>query len=641
MESLRPNQAKSLPEVSLRLAVSPSMSNPKQVIATVIALFISHNSPSSLELNETYRFIQDGEDLELIRFSPEVRETLFQWFEDALDVIGVDKPSFDDRLEHNALVCLQIEPLQVGLELVWTLATLRFSADEGGSARGNSSERSGASRFPKTIEFTANVDILAAQVLSNESGYKRLLLKWMGFEDADADDRLESLLLRTLLVFAEPTLFQIQNDLGNVQFRQSNLYDVLVSETRGEDADSPTVILKNDKGKGPFRILKSSLDSGMNTYLQTRRNRPEVSRGDVSTQELENYNARVHQLLRWANKHAGAGSETSLKPTLDEDNEVTMNTNLPWNTIFYGVPGSGKSFSIKTLIGENDNRISRVVFHSEFTYGDFIGQILPATANDRVTYRFTPGPFSLLLKAAMEDPGHNYFLIIEEINRANAPGVFGDIFQLLDRDETGKSEYSIQNGELAQYLLGSPSEQIRLPSNFYLIATMNSSDQNVFTLDTAFQRRWAQHLVPNHVLDSAYGTETILDSTISWSLFVTAANDFMINGMSSTHISEDKQIGAYFVPRRLLEWTDPNSVDHRESAEFANSLFAETVIKYLWDDAFRYDRDLIFDSTIRTLEQAISRFNGETGNDRFKVFNEQFRNEIETVIPTSESTGNQ
>ena len=103
---------------------------------------------------------------------------------------------------------------------------------------------------------------------------------------------------------------------------------------------------------------------------------------------------------------------------------------------------------------ESKGQIVRTVFHPDYTYSDFVGQILPKTNNSgQVTYEFKPGPFTKILKSAYENPKCAYYLIIEEINRGNAPAIFGDLFQLLDRIDTGESEYFIENEDIAQKIL--------------------------------------------------------------------------------------------------------------------------------------------------------------------------------------------
>lgn len=609
MNSPKPFPAQALPNVSLRLAISCSLSKPKALIAATTALFLATDSPERLHLHTPVK--SKGNDSATVEFSPDITEALTTWFEDALTEAGASQDDLAQCLRANPLIKTQMEPLQVALGLVWSIATVEFEDN-----KSNSAERQGESRYPKVLKYTANMDIVGSQILSNVTEYQQVLLNWLGVEKSAPKPEYEDYLGRTLTVFTETALFQIKSDSGDTLFRNAGIYKALLTTT---ESDSSFVSLENKHGKGPVRILNSSIRDGLHPYLE--RASGGVRPSSRSTREqLQAYAGRVEQLLSWANKLSGNNSTTRVSFSQENDSESTMEINLPRNTIFYGVPGSGKSYKIKTLIGKSQDQITRIVFHTEYSYGDFVGQILPRTDGDRISYEFTPGPFARTLKAAISDPSRNFYLIIEEINRANAPSVFGDVFQLLDRDDQGVSEYSIENEQLASYLYKDSARPVSLPSNLFLLATMNTSDQNVFTLDTAFQRRWAQHLIPNDVAQSEYGDKEILDTGITWSTFVRTANHFMVSGISGAHISEDKQIGAYFVPSDALQWHDPGSAN----ADFANSRFAESVVKYLWEDAFKYDRSLIFDEPVHTLEQAIHHFTNSRGAARFAIFNGSF-----------------
>jgi hypothetical protein len=196
------------------------------------------------------------------------------------------------------------------------------------------------------------------------------------------------------------------------------------------------------------------------------------------------------------------------------------------NKIFYGMPGCGKSYHIDhDILGKDKiskeyksnyekENIIRTTFYQDYSNTDFVGQILPKISKsdngekDVVEYIFNPGPFTLALIQAISNPTKKVALVIEEINRGNAPAIFGDIFQLLDRDENSISEYGIVNvgimdylndydfivdGEKKRYVFS----EIKIPGNMDIFATMNTSDQNVYTLDTAFIRRWDKERIKN------------------------------------------------------------------------------------------------------------------------------------------------
>lgn len=310
------------------------------------------------------------------------------------------------------------------------------------------------------------------------------------------------------------------------------------------------------------------------------------------------------------------------------------------NILLYGVPGSGKSWTIEHEYCDDEKCMERLVFHPDYMYSDFVGQILPVVKKDdegheRVRYEFKPGPFTKILKKAYEDPQKSYYLVIEEINRGNAPAIFGEIFQLLDRmDEDkdgfkkGTSEYGITNENIALEVYGDPDMKVRIPANLSILGTMNTSDQNVFTLDTAFQRRWIMRMIKNSFVKHKYANNPILDTSVSWKQFCEAINEEILRRNNVTS-SEDKRLGAYFVSADDLVYVktqDGASEKQIMDAKHKNARFAEKVIKYLWDDAFKFSHPDTFDTRrYKSLEMVIDAFNTSTGDDRFKVYHENLR----------------
>ena len=331
--------------------------------------------------------------------------------------------------------------------------------------------------------------------------------------------------------------------------------------------------------------------------------------------------------------------------------------------IYYGVPGCGKSNKIREQLKDvpEKNKV-RVVFHPEYTNAEFIGQILPKV-NGHVTYEFTPGPFTQIIKRAYLNPNEHFYLVIEEINRGNAAAIFGDTFQLLDRLKAGEtdslgndpanaavntftegwSQYFVQNDDVNAYIRkatklddgsyqerndGEPIEEIkikeihfnantaiRLPPNLSILATMNTSDQNVFTLDNAFQRRFDMELVRNEfdltkpAVNAQYNAE-IDDTGIQWGKFwgwINAKITATLKGLSST---EDKRLGVWFVSN--------------VGGIIDDKVFAEKVLKFLWDDVFKFKRPQVFAEGIDTLEKLINFFeNPPEGKERFDVFKDK------------------
>lgn len=291
----------------------------------------------------------------------------------------------------------------------------------------------------------------------------------------------------------------------------------------------------------------------------------------------------------------------------NEDNEVTDEHNKDYvdlkvadNILLYGVPGCGKSHEIKENYCDDDDYMERAVFHPDYTYSDFVGQILPKIETDehgnkRVSYEFEAGPFTKILRKAVqpENKASFFYLIIEEINRGNAPAIFGDIFQLLDRDDDGESEYGISNDSIADYVYGDKTKKVKLPSNLYILATMNTSDQNVFTLDTAFKRRWSMKRIENNIDGCKYGTHKVCNTGVEWRVFAKTVNDLIIDISTENLSNEDNRLGAYFVKESELDDADK---------------FGEKVLMYLWNDAFKYDHDKVFKAKYHTLDELIDGF---------------------------------
>ncbi len=345
------------------------------------------------------------------------------------------------------------------------------------------------------------------------------------------------------------------------------------------------------------------------------------------------------------------------------------------NTLLYGVPGSGKSWTIEHEYCNDDSIVERLVFHPDYTNADFVGQILPVVDEDKqVTYEFTPGPFTLILYNAYRNPMRKYILIIEEINRGNAPAIFGEVFQLLDRKvemregddgfSVGTSEYGITQKYLAEFVYGNPAHMVCIPSNLSIIATMNTSDQNVFTLDTAFQRRWRMRLIENNFdnVRPSLADARILDTGVTWKRFCETVNTIIIGNKAKMASAEDKRLGVYFMHESelifdqralpsegsstlLVEYNSLLGAERVGSitaeqktrlmeireAVMHNRLFPEKVIKYLWDDAFKFNPEALFDSDMDNLEKVIRTFVYSIGQNRFRIFKQSVRDTLYTA----------
>ena len=280
--------------------------------------------------------------------------------------------------------------------------------------------------------------------------------------------------------------------------------------------------------------------------------------------------------------------------------------------IFYGAPGTGKSDTIfertKDLPKED---VFRTTFHPDSDYASFVGSYKPKM-NDRtvygaqgplrnsrgeeisepkITYTFSPQAFTNAYIRAWQTDGP-VFLIIEEINRGNCAQIFGDLFQLLDRDENGYSKYDIvPDSDLSDYIKGKLEKKkkkegltshikegkiLKLPNNLYIWATMNTSDQSLFPIDSAFKRRWEwKYIKIKKGIDKNTGAELdwkikVSDESYDWWEFLKAIN-YKIDKMTS---SADKQLGYFFC---LADGKGEISAD----------TFVNKVAFYLWNDVFK------------------------------------------------------
>ena len=325
------------------------------------------------------------------------------------------------------------------------------------------------------------------------------------------------------------------------------------------------------------------------------------------------------------------------------------------NIILYGVPGAGKSWTIKNEYCSDETCMERLVFHPDYTYSDFVGQIMPkVTSEGTVSYEFSPGPFAKLVKKAYTNPDKMFYLVIEEVNRGNAPAIFGDVFQLLDRQgqfirdqvsgqltenpNYGASEYEITNADVARVVYGNENHKVSIPSNMSILCTMNTSDQNVFTLDTAFQRRWSMRLIQNKFPEDGsekeFAETHILDTDVTWEKFFTVINDLILSKNIRMTSAEDKRLGTHFVSQEdlVIDTYEGTDKDLLKKANRQNRKFAEKVLKYLWDDAFKFNKDEIFDiSKVNSLEKVIDIFVKSKKNGRFEGIFKQ--NIVDALLP--------
>ena len=333
----------------------------------------------------------------------------------------------------------------------------------------------------------------------------------------------------------------------------------------------------------------------------------------MSIWSLNDYKSAVSDLLRGIYQKDDDRIEEE-----DENMELVFNTDIKTeyerNRIVFGAPGTGKSYGLKDdcekLMEDTAGTYERVTFHPDYTYSQFVGTYKPVMNEDgnTIRYDFIPGPFMRVyvdaLKSGRTDNPQPHLLLIEEINRAKVAAVFGDIFQLLDRDDDGVSEYAIQASEdIRRYLAkelnlgenGDNYKKICIPNNMFIWATMNSADQGVYPMDTAFKRRWNfEYLGINENEEEIKDIGKIMlpgsDEPIEWNILRKAINDKMSS--SDFKINEDKLMGPFFLSKKAIASNENGMII--DTDRFI-SAFKSKVIMYLYEDAVKQGKHRFFE----------------------------------------------
>ena len=275
--------------------------------------------------------------------------------------------------------------------------------------------------------------------------------------------------------------------------------------------------------------------------------------------------------------------------------------------IYFGSPGTGKSTAMQNFAQENGLEVIRTTFHPDTDYHSFVGGYKPLMKDDKITYQFVPQAFTKAYVRAYQHPEQNYLLAIEEINRGNCAQIFGDLFQCLDRNSEGYSCYPIDaNADLANYLALEgleSSEQLILPPNLLIYATMNTSDQSLFPMDSAFKRRWDWEYVPIKFDENSAKINIVFDdeTQYSWQSFVEKVNQ----DIQDLTKSEDKKIGVYFV-------------SPANGKEISLEQFKNKVMFYLWSEIFKDEHQSA---------ESIFKYLNASGDKIPFSFNELFENQ--------------
>lgn len=301
-------------------------------------------------------------------------------------------------------------------------------------------------------------------------------------------------------------------------------------------------------------------------------------------------------------------------PPITSDTETTSSPSL--QKIYFGNPGSGKSYKVETET--KGKKVFRTTFHPDSDYSTFVGTYKPESDGETIRYSFIPQTFTNAYIEAYKDIDTPVYLIIEEINRGNCAQIFGDLFQLLDRGSDGYSEYPIDaDKDLRDYIKaeltkskgidtdtepeGIQDGKLRLPPNLHILATMNTSDQSLFPMDSAFKRRWDWEYVPIKYsgATSDHFTIKLSDKKFRWIDFLKAVND-RIRRVTE---SEDKQLGNYFIK---------SDIDEAE--------FKSKVMFYLWSEVCK-DEYLTEHNFMRSMskESMKQRDSEERGDEFFRA----------------------
>ena len=595
---MRPAPFEGPAPIELKFGIKTSLPKIRSAVALTISLWKSHGQMSEI----LYSTQSSGTKIEI---KPDVYNSLLAYF----GTLITDQNIFKQKVNNNPLLSAQIEPLKVAFELIWKLGVIDFE-----KSRAFNSERTGNIRYTKKVRFTKNIDMINLVIKQDDSAYKSVLLSWIMDKQVDVtykDHEVNLISLLTLL--SEEAIFRLRIDENNdVKFINHGIY------TRFQDG-SETVDMSDYKEiTGPLRILRNIISEDLHFYIKKSGNNAAVLRNLSNLDELKEYAKRIESYLPLHNVTIDADTPP-LQPEPEEsipqpEEPMHQPLSLPHNRIIVGAPGTGKSFLLEEQRAPFKNSYVRVTFHPSYSYAQFVGTYRPkpkirADGTEFISYEFVAGPFLRMLAKATLNPGSIHLIIIEEINRANVAAVFGDVFQLLDRVSDGTSEYPIATSdEMYKYLVDEglrdvQAQELKIPGNLYIWATMNSADQGVHPIDTAFKRRWDMEFISiDHGSEKIEGELITLHpyGIVKWNSLRTQINDRLIHA----GVNEDKLIGPFFL----------KSADLHSSR--SDEIFKSKVIMYLYNDVVKNRGATLFSANYKSLSQIMAAY-----DDGKHVFN--------------------
>lgn len=414
----RPDNMLAYDEMDLKLGIKSSLPHVKSTLALAILLWECADRPAEL--------VYAAQHGDKVILTDELKQWVFDYLSEICEDEQIDYNSLIAKINENQLFKSQMEALMVAFELVWKLAKVSFVEEN----KAASAERTGGIRYPKKLLYSVNADIIHSVIESHHDAYIRVLMSWIGFR-VDIDPECDSILTYLFTALSEGAVFKMTDGSRGVVFNQNSLY------CKALETNQPVDVNGDDEAKGSLRILKSLLSDGLNPYLQYSGGR--VTTAERRAKDLEAYQMRVDTFLRLsATKVVGLEDPKGDDGGLEQDNLEGVRVSGGTNVLLYGVPGAGKSWTIAHEYCNDERRMERLVFHPDYTYSDFIGQILPSVSEGMVSYSFMPGPFTSLLRKAYLNPETEYFLLIEELTEATLPLFSAKCFSCLTERRRSK-----------------------------------------------------------------------------------------------------------------------------------------------------------------------------------------------------------
>ena len=617
--------------------IKSSLSKIRTVISLTYLLYLANNKKSSIVYAES-------EDSKIVL--KQEYKTFIQQFLNNEEVIKT--------IDKNPLLTNQIESLYVGLTLMFALGRISFE----NSSLSMTKERTGGVRYPKKIDFASNIMILDLMLSADsENSVKETLIAWL--QNKSSENEIEQRISIFLNISIENNLFKLRHGNNDLYFQTEGIYKSLLAGNE--------VSLETDEVVGPTRILNSMLKEKLVPWLN-------FSNSILTVKENNDFNVKeysdiVSTSLSIRDIKVDNNEESALK---EEDNN-SDEKQLPLQQITYGAPGTGKSHEIKKKTARKS--VIRTTFHPDSDYSSFVGAYKPIWNGDKIIYEFRPQSFLNAYVAAWTHPTENVALVIEEINRGNCAQIFGDIFQLLDRESNGLSKYPIEadidmeaylnkqfanldnifDGELQAAINNYYKDHydiafddiksgkiLSLPTNLSILCTMNTSDQSLFPMDSAFKRRWDWQYMPITNAKLRWKIElSEIYVKIDWWEFLKRINKVV----ADLTTSEDKQLGYFFCqPDSFID--SKNKSDNDKYDLITAKHFVDKVIFYLWNDVFK---DYAFDASCckdgNGKEVLFAQFYNEDGKsvniDTLKHFFESLQSDNEPSLIQEISTKNQ